>query len=69
MVGLCRLAPALPADRAAVRRYRTRGDASLLRDDPLIVRADLVGGGSFLKRAYDGWLRGYWRIIRPLVQS
>ncbi len=69
VVGLCRLAPALPSDRAAVRRYRTRGDASLLRDDPLIVRADLVGGGSFLKRAYDGWLRGYWRIIRPLVQS
>jgi GT2 family glycosyltransferase len=70
LVGLCRLAPALPRDRAIVRGYRTRGDAGLLRDDPLIVRSDLAGGGeSRLKRAYDGWLRGYWRIVRPLVQS
>lgn len=69
--GLLKLAPALPRDRAEVARYRTRGDASLLRDDPLVIRADLGRGraSSRLKRAYDAWLRTYWRIVRFAVQS
>ena len=71
LAGLVKLMPALPRDRAEVARYRTRGDASLLRDDPLVVRADLLvgGAGSGLKRAYDAWLRTYWRIIRTVAQS
>ena len=30
---------------------------------------DLVGGrlGGWFKRAYDAWLRGYWRVVRPLL--
>jgi GT2 family glycosyltransferase len=69
--GLGRMMPALGADRAAVGRYRRAGDAHLLRSDPLVVRDDLAGGrlGAGLKSTYDAWLRGYWRIIRPLLDQ
>lgn len=71
LAGLARMLPDLPADRAVVARYRRAGDRRLLRDDPLIVRADLAGGraGRAFKKAYDAWLRGYWRLIRPLVSA
>jgi GT2 family glycosyltransferase len=71
VAGLLKLAPALPRDRAEVARYRKRGDAGLLREDPLVIRADLQRGRatSGLKRAYDAWLRMYWRIVRSVVQS
>jgi GT2 family glycosyltransferase len=71
VVGLIRMLPALPADRAAVARYRRAGDRRLLRDDPLIVRADLAGGraGRAFKKAYDAWLRAYWRLVRPMVSA
>jgi GT2 family glycosyltransferase len=66
--GLTRMLPALRGDRAQVARYRRLGDRQLLRDDPLIVRADLAGTAG-LKRAYDAWLRAYWRMVRPLVSA
>lgn len=48
---------------AAIRRVH---DRPLFSAAPLIVRADLVGGP--LKRAYDVWLSGYWRVVRHLVR-
>jgi GT2 family glycosyltransferase len=66
-VGLARLLPALPRDRAIVRRFRRVGDRHLLRDDPLVVRTDV--GGGLLKSAYDVWLRAYWRAVRPLIDG
>jgi GT2 family glycosyltransferase len=58
----------LGADRTAVAAYRRTGDRRLLRDDPLVVRADLGGAGG-LKRLYDAWLRVYWRLASPLLDG
>jgi GT2 family glycosyltransferase len=66
--GLLRMLPALPADRAQVARYRRVGDRQLLRDDPLVVRADFAASRG-IKHAYDLWLRTYWRVVRPLVSA
>jgi GT2 family glycosyltransferase len=66
--GLLRLLPSLPRDRASVRRFRRVGDRHLFSDDPLVVRADVGGAGAF-KNAYDACLRGYWRIVRPLIDG
>jgi GT2 family glycosyltransferase len=66
--GIAQLLPSLPADRARVRAYRRIGDRHLFSDDPLVVRAD-VGGASLFKNAYDAWLRGYWRLVRPLISG
>ena len=68
-IGLFRLLPALPADRARVRRIRVRSDRELLQDGALVVRADLAGG-SLARRArsaYERMLRAYWRAIRPML--
>jgi len=66
--GIARLLPALPADRARVRTFRRTGDRHLFSDDPLVIRADVGGAGAF-KSAYDAWLRGYWRLVRPLISG
>lgn len=66
--GLGRLLPSLSRDRARVRRFRRVGDRHLFSADPLVVRADVGGAGAF-KRAYDAWLRGYWRVVRPLIDG
>jgi GT2 family glycosyltransferase len=61
--------PALGASRRAVQATRRAGDATLLVSEPLVVRADLVGGGAgrVFKRAYDAWLRAYWGLARLLL--
>jgi len=66
--GIAGLLPSLPADRARVRTFRRMGDRHLLSDDPLVIRADVGGAGAF-KSAYDAWLRGYWRLVRPLISG
>jgi hypothetical protein len=59
----------LPAARRSVQATRAVGDRNLLVSAPLLVRADLVGGGvgRLVKRAYDGWLGWYWAMARRLV--
>ncbi len=64
--GLFALLPSLGRDRALMRRIRRLPDAALLRADRLIVRDDLashplVRAG---KDAYEGFLRGYWWLLR-----
>jgi GT2 family glycosyltransferase len=61
--------PAIGGSRSATQRTRTVADRQLLVSAPLVVRADLVGGGAggTLKRAYDAWLRAYWGIARHLL--
>ena len=67
--GLVAMLPRLPADRALVNRIRVRGDRDVLRDDPLVARQDLVGHSAMQAgaRLYQSVLRGYWRLIRPLL--
>ena len=69
--GLSAMLPALPRDRAFVKRIRAVPDARLLRADALIVRDDLASGGAAraLKHAYEAWLRGYWAVARRLLPS
>ena len=69
--GLLAMLPTLSRDRAMARRIRVVSDARLLHADPLIVRADLAGGGlgRIVKDAYDGWLRAYWSVVRRLLPS
>jgi GT2 family glycosyltransferase len=59
----------LRAERAVIQGMRTVPDRELLWVAPLIVRADLVGGGvgQIAKRAYDHWLALYWRIAKVLL--
>ena len=67
--GLCRLLPALAADRDRVRRIRVRSDRELLKGGALVVRTDLAGG-SFARRARHGYERildAYWRAVGPLL--
>jgi GT2 family glycosyltransferase len=61
--------PSLGEDRRAIQSRRKVRDRDLLTAAPLIVRSDMVGGGGgqFLKRAYDGWLRGYWSVAIHLL--
>ena len=67
--GLCRLLPALAADRAQVKRIRVRSDRELLQDGALIVRADLAGGrgARWARRGYEWILRVYWRVVGPVL--
>jgi GT2 family glycosyltransferase len=60
----------LAAERRQLASIRVVHDRQLFGAAPLVVRQDLVGGrlGGALKRAYDGWLAGYWRLIRPFVR-
>ena len=68
-IGLCRLLPALAADRARVRRFRVRSDRELLGDGALVVRADLAGGAlaRWARCGYERVLRAYWRAIGPAL--
>jgi GT2 family glycosyltransferase len=56
-------------ERREIGARRVVHDRDLFFAAPLVIRDDLVGGGvgRTLKRAYDVWLRGYWRVIRPLL--
>jgi GT2 family glycosyltransferase len=67
--GLIRMLPALPRDRAAVRRLRVLPDAVLLRADSLVIREDLASHPLVRlgKRAYEGWLRWYWSLLQRTV--
>jgi GT2 family glycosyltransferase len=69
VAGLCAMLPALGRDRALTRRIRQVSDASLLQAGPLIVRDDLAGSGlaKAAKSAYEGFLNGYWRLLRATV--
>lgn len=57
--------PALPADRAAIRRMRRRPDRDLLVAGELIVRQDIVGGtwARRGKHLYERVLNGYWHVL------
>ncbi|HUF47079.1 MAG TPA: glycosyltransferase [Vicinamibacterales bacterium] len=59
----------LPAERRVIQGRRRRSDRELLVCAPLIVRADLAGGPvrRHVKRWYDAWLDGYWRVCRHLL--
>ena len=67
--GLRAWLPQLGEDRRVIQDRRKVRDRDLLTDAPLIVRQDMVGGGGgqLLKRAYDGWLRGYWSLATHLL--
>jgi len=67
--GLIRMLPRLPADRARVAAIRVRPDREVLRSDAIVVRDDLVGRPMARRalRAYEAMLRGYWRLIYPLL--
>ncbi|MBI4520109.1 MAG: glycosyltransferase [Gemmatimonadetes bacterium] len=69
LAGLVRMLPRLPADRAAVARIRVRPDRDVLRTDAIVARGDLVGHPLVraAQRLYEGLLRGYWRLIYPLL--
>lgn len=69
VVGLIRMLPSLPADRAAVKRVRVRHDAAVLWSDPMVARDDLVGN-KLLRRgkaAYEWLLTHYWRLLTRTV--
>jgi hypothetical protein len=63
--GLLAMLPSLGRDRALTRRIRAVPDAALLRSDHLIIRGDLSKHALIRhgKSAYEGWLRGYWRVL------
>ena len=69
--GLLAMLPSLPADRAAVARFRKLADRDLLRSDPIVTRDDLVRHPALraAKRLYDQLLTSYWKLIRPLLAS
>lgn len=69
VVGLLRMLPALPADRAAVRRVRVRHDSAVLTADPLVVREDLTGTGLLRKALtlYERLLAAYWRAATRVL--
>lgn len=63
--GLFAMLPALPGDRAHVRRIRVVHDAALLRSDPMVVRGDLAGSRLLRSAmtAYERALAVYWRLL------
>ena len=64
------LCATLGSDRQFVADIRRVPDGDLLDAAPLIVRDDLIGGSlaRLLKRAYDGWLIAYWRLVRRCLR-
>ena len=67
--GLLEMLPALGRDRALTARIRAVPDSALLKSDSLVIRGDLsrqplVRLG---KNAYEGFLRGYWRLLTRTV--
>jgi len=69
VAGLIAMLPALSRDRATTRRIRRLNDAALLQGGLLIVREDLAGSGLAKtgKALYEGFLNGYWRLLRATV--
>jgi hypothetical protein len=67
--GLIAMLPALPRDRALARRIRRTDDGALLHSGRLIVRDDLASNALVRvgKNAYEGFLTGYWRLLRATV--
>jgi GT2 family glycosyltransferase len=67
--GVMAMLPALGRDRALTRRIRRVSDASLLRSGRLIIRDDLSSNALVRlgKNAYEGFLSGYWRLLRATV--
>jgi GT2 family glycosyltransferase len=67
--GLIAWLPQLREDRRAVARIRRVHDRHLLAAAPLVVRADVVGGGvgRLVKRLYDVWLVSYWRLVSRVL--
>lgn len=68
--GLLAMLPTLPRDRALSHRIRVVPDVALLRSDRLIVRDDLASSAAARagQRAYEQFLRGYWRAITWAAQ-
>jgi hypothetical protein len=71
VAGLIAMLPSLGRDRALTRRIRAVPDAALLRADRLIIRDDLANNALVRagKGAYEGFLRGYWRLLTRTVLS
>ncbi|HEX7140289.1 MAG TPA: glycosyltransferase [Vicinamibacterales bacterium] len=69
VAGLIRMLPTLGRDRALTRRIRVLPDVALLRADSLIIRDDLASHPVVRigKRAYEGWMRGYWNLLQRTV--
>lgn len=69
VAGLLAMLPQLRADRALVASIRVRPDREVLRSDAMVARADLIGHplARAAKLAYERLLRGYWRLIYPLL--
>ena len=67
--GLLAMLPDLGRDRAVTNRIRKVNDAALLRSDHLIVREDLSSSPLVRlgKGVYEGFLRGYWRLLCATV--
>jgi GT2 family glycosyltransferase len=65
VAGLLRMLPALPRDRALVRRIRRVADRDLLVSAPIVVRDDLTSNALARrgKNTYDGMLIRYWRLL------
>jgi GT2 family glycosyltransferase len=59
----------LARDRREVLAYRRTHDRTILGAAPLVVRADVAGGGlaRLAKRAYDAWLLAYWRVASQFL--
>jgi hypothetical protein len=52
-----------------MRRIRRVPDSALLKSDALVVRGDLSRNPlvRFGKSSYEGFLRGYWRLLTSTV--
>ncbi len=63
--GLLRMLPAVPRDRAMVRRIRRVRDRDLLVSAPIVVREDLTSSPIARrgKHTYDRLLSRYWRLL------
>ncbi len=67
--GLVAMLPSLKRDRAFTQRIRAVPDAALLGADRLIIRDDLANAAIVRvgKSAYEGFLAGYWTLLRRTV--
>src|SRR5262249_16128775 len=69
ILGLIKMLPHLPADRAKVARFRVRQDCEVLVSGPTVVREDLQSNSFFRKSkaAYDKILHAYWNLLTKTV--
>jgi GT2 family glycosyltransferase len=67
--GVFAMLPALPRDRALMRRIRLLPDRAVLGSDALVVRDDMLRSPLVRrgKRAYEIFLRGYWHMLTRTV--